>query len=332
MGSRKWWWCAALLPCVAIFSLERLVARAFDDQKVAPQEKNASGVSAEEKAVRDASARFAEAFNKADAEAIAAQFVDDARVVDEDGKSLDGKEAIRQRFAVAFSANPGLKVDFAIDNIRFLSPEVAVEEGHATPKSAENISTLSGMYTAIYVKKPDGWRLAFVRDHASADESLAPNARAHLEELAWMVGEWVDESDEAVVRTDCEWSPDGNFLVRKFTTDFPGSSKHPGNQRIGWDPQQQQIRSWVFDANGGFSEGFWTRSGENQWVIKVKGTTAEGQTATATNIITHDHPDTMRWQSVDRTLGDEALPDTEEITIARRPPGPAIKPAQAPKN
>src|SRR5262245_24297281 len=148
----------------------------------------------DEQAVRAIAAVFVEAFNKGDADAIAGQFADDARVVDEDGQAIEGKEAIRQRFAVAFQANPGLKVDFTIDKIQFLTPDVAAEEGHTSSKEGTTGEPVSGMYTVLYVKRDGRWKIAIVRDHPKAGEATeSPHKR--LEELAWMTGEWVDEGD-----------------------------------------------------------------------------------------------------------------------------------------
>jgi hypothetical protein len=171
------------------------------------------------------------------------------------------------------------------------------------------------------VKRDGQWKIAAVRDHADPNEGAA-SPRAHLEELAWMVGEWVDEGDDAVVHTTCAWSDDGNYLLRSFTVHVAGKAASSGTQRVGWDPQREQIRSWVFDSDGGFSEGFWTRSAENQWLVKASGTLPDGTPVSATNIITRDNPHTMRWQSINRTLGDETLPDTEQIVLARKPPEP----------
>ncbi len=278
--------------------------------------------SPEAEAVRKVAERFAEAFNKRDLEAMSGLFDPQARVVDEDGQALEGIEDIRQRFAIAFEANPNLKVDFQTDNIRFITPEVAVEEGRARAIEGRSESITSGMHTVIYVKRDGAWKILAVRDQPSVgDEANRP--RAHLEELAWMVGEWVDESDGGVVKTSCAWSEDGNYLLRSFTVHIDGKRTMNGTQRIGWDAQREQIRSWVFDSDGGFAEGMWTRGADNQWIIKATGTTAAGDTVTATNIITREHPDTMRWQSVDRTMAGEALPDGEEYIIARKPPAPA---------
>ena len=100
-----------------------------------------------------------------------------------------------------------------------------------------------------------------------------------------------------------------------------GKASTTGTQRIGWDPRQKQIRSWVFDSDGGFSEGFISRDGE-RWVMKSTGVLKDGRTASATNVLTRVNRDTMKWTSVDRTLGAEVLPDAEEITLVRTPPQP----------
>ena len=58
-----------------------------------------------------------------------------------------------------------------------------------------------------------------------------------------------------------------------------------GSQRIGWDPSAKRLRSWVFDSEGGFGEGVWSKSG-NQWIAKMTGVTSDGKTASSTNVIT----------------------------------------------
>jgi uncharacterized protein (TIGR02246 family) len=292
------------------------------------QDQKKAVVSDDESAIRAQAAQFADAFNKGDADAIAKQFTEDARVIDADGRSVEGREAIRKRFAEAIEAGGGAKVEFKTDRVQLVGREVAIEEGHASAKNADGTIAGRGPYTVIYAKQDGQWKIAVVRDHEPAADDAANTPHAHLEELAWMVGEWVDESDEAVVRTSCNWSKDGNYLLREFTVHVAGKPAMSGTQRIGWDAQHEQIRSWVFDSDGGFSQGLWSRSGDNQWRIVSTGTTRDGDTATAVNIVTREHPDTMRWQSIERTLGGESLPDTDDIVIARKPPGPASASAE----
>jgi hypothetical protein len=165
------------------------------------------------------------------------------------------------------------------------------------------------------MKKDGGWLQAAVRDELAHDQG--PHER--LKELEWLVGDWVNESQDAVVRTTCKWSDDGNFLVREFLMKSQGQTVLSGTQRIGWDPVRRQFKTWIFDSEGGFGEGYWTRNG-NQWVIKAEGVRQDGQHASATNIITRLGKDRASWKSVDRTIGGAAVPGIDEFTIVRKPP------------
>ena len=93
------------------------------------------------------------------------------------------------------------------------------------------------------------------------------------------------------------------------------------SERIGWDPSTRQIKSWVFDTEGGFGCGQWSRNG-NEWIIKSTGIMPDGRTATATHVLTRVNPQTARWASVERTVGDQVVPDRAEYVLVRRPPRP----------
>ncbi len=96
-----------------------------------------------------------------------------------------------------------------------------------------------------------------------------------------------------------------------------------GEQRIGWDPLTKQIKSWVFDSEGGNAEGLWTTV-ENGWEIKMTGVRADGAAASSTNTYVLDGPDRFVWSSVDRLIGGEQEPDLSVI-IVRKPPQPDAK-------
>ncbi len=92
-------------------------------------------------------------------------------------------------------------------------------------------------------------------------------------------------------------------------------------QRIGWDPLSKQIRSWVFDSEGGYGGGYWTRDGK-QWFIKSTGVLPDGRTASATQILTRVGPHTARWASIQRTVGGQVVPNLQEYVMVRKPPKP----------
>ena len=136
-----------------------------------------------------------------------------------------------------------------------------------------------------------------------------------------MDGRGLDQRERnAVVLTTCKWADGGNFLVREFTVKTQGRPVLSGTQRIGWDPtRKRQFKTWIFDTEGGFGDGYWTRNGD-QWVIKAEGVRQDGQHASVTSIITRLGKDRASWRSVDRTIGGAAVPGADEFTLVRKPP------------
>ena len=274
---------------------------------------------AADKAVREQVARFATAYEAGDAKAIAALFTPEARVIDEDGGVIEGREAIARRFEDLFAEQPGAMFAARVESIRFPGPDTAIEEGTATitPKSGP---PEVGAYSVVHVR-PDGqWLQAEVRE--LGQKGLTPHDR--LKPLEWLVGEWVSESDEDRVEASCRWSPDGNYLLRDFEVRIRGRRNLTGTQRIGWDPLTRRIKSWAFDDKGAHGEAYWTPDGE-RWVVKSTGALPDGEALSATQVITRIGKDRVSWSTVDRVVGELVLPDPDDVVLVRRPPQPSAK-------
>lgn len=270
-----------------------------------------------ERAIRLTAEAVARAYNAGDAKALAALFAPDAEIVNEQGHAVGGQEAIQRTFAGIFEAHPKTRIEIAIDSIRFVGPTVAIEDGTSTVTHAAGEPAERSRYTVVHVRQGDKWLMASARD--LPDETSS--AEDELKQLDWLIGDWVDESPEALVLTSYRWSDNHCYIVGEFKVQVGGRPAMTGSHRIGWDPLAKQIRSWVFDSEGGFAEGMWTRQG-NQWIAKMVGVTRDGKAASATNITTRAAKDRMTWQSRDRLVGGEAKPNVEEIPIVRKPPKP----------
>ncbi|MDX2037689.1 MAG: SgcJ/EcaC family oxidoreductase [Isosphaeraceae bacterium] len=285
--------------------------------------------SPEEKAVLAVALEFIKAYNSGDAKAIASLFVENGEIVVENETPIRGREAIQATFETVFAEEPGTSIDLFDTSVRLLTPDLAVEEGVAitTPPDTEEGpgEPTSSRYTVHYVKQGGKWFQASVHDFPDRE----PTIEERLAQLDWMIGEWVDEGRDGVVETICSWDPSGKFILRDFTAKLDGMESISGTERIGWDPLTKQIKSWMFDSEGGHGEALWTRSGE-EWILKAKGVLADGTVASATRVITMVNKDMIKFRSFDRVAGGSTRPSVEEITLVRKPPAPIAEVVEDP--
>jgi uncharacterized protein (TIGR02246 family) len=216
--------------------------------------------SPEFKAAEDAAQRYMEAYNKGDAKTLADFYAEDVDYIDQDGAEVKGRDAIQKLLADNFQANPGVKLDITVDELRQLT---RVNRGSATvaPKDGAAVAT---RYMAINVKTGDRWLVTQLTE----TKAPPPNAYSQLQALEWLVGTWEDKAGDQTVDAKVKWAGDKNFLTRTFKVKGSDQNETDGWEIIGWDPERQQIRSWIFDSNGGFGESTWANDGEH-WLIQA---------------------------------------------------------------
>ncbi len=274
-------------------------------------------VSSDEEAIHRLIDAVEKSYNAGDAKGLAALFTEDAELVDADGNVTHGREAIEELFGTLFEARPGAKMSIEVESIRSIGPGLLVEDGTTIVTTAPDETPDRSRYTVVHVKQNGQWRMASARDISA----VAPSNPERLQQLEWLIGEWVDESPDAVVSSTYRWSDDGNFILNEFSAQVAGRPAISCTRRFGRDPLAKQIRSWVFDSAGGYGEGLWSRDGD-RWVIKQRSVTGDGQMMTATNVITKIDADRWGWQSYDRIHGSELTPEIEQVIVVRKPPKP----------
>lgn len=297
-------------PLMAILAVSILHALVHAGEAKSPEAKP------DEDAIRAAVESYVAAYNRGDGKAVADHWADRAEWVSPSGQRFQGRQAIQQAMEAMFAENKEVKIEVIDPVVRLLTPEVALEEGTVRVIQPGEVPD-DAKYIAIHSKKNGQWKLESVRE-----TSLPDAAPSHLQvkQLEWLVGEWVDESPNTVVEHRCWWSEDGHFLLGRFVVQWEGGPAMKGDLRIGWDPLARQIKSWIFDSEGGFAEGMWTKVGD-RWVVKSTGVRPDGSTASATNTYTPLGRDQYQFTSVDRILGGQLEPD-QTVKIVRKPPRP----------
>jgi uncharacterized protein (TIGR02246 family) len=258
------------------------------------------------------------AFNAADANALSSAFLEAGELVDEDGNVYAGRAEVAALFKKFFEKFPRAALEMEVTGARPIGDGLAVEEGVRRITADAGAAAAQMRYVAVRMKQGDRWPIASYREFA--DDPL-PSPREMLASLEWLVGDWVDESDEGRMTISYRWSEDGNFLVGEYNLTIGSRSAGKSTQRIGWDPVEGELRSWTFDSDGGFAEAEWAAT-DSGWIVKSEATMPDGGTGSATVTIAQKDADHFVVESTDRVVGGVAEPDFK-LVVARRPPAPA---------
>lgn len=273
--------------------------------------------------LQKAAAEFITAYNNQDAAALAALFTEDGELTDADGSNItSGRDQILERYKEIFTGTPK-QIAIEVGSVRFVAPNLAIEDGtfHLTPAGDESFPPQSTAYTAVLTKDGSGeWRIASTRTLRNVTD-----AAGRLTPLAEVLnGEWTCQTPDGV-RLDLAigWDAGGKFLTGEMLTTTADAEPQQGNIRISWNAAENQIVSWMFDADGGCTNGIWTPAGDG-WLVRSSGTTSDGETLSASQQLNTDGPDTLVWAVSQRILNGESAPD-KTLRFVRRAPEPATE-------
>lgn len=267
-----------------------------------------------------AAADFVAAYNKKDAAAIAALFTENGELSDLSGEELtSGRDEIKAFYADIFADKDAPSVAIEVSSVRLVGANLAIEDGttHFTPPG-DDAPPRSTTYTAVLTKTAEGvWQIA-----SSRSLNDVTDAAGQLSDLANVLkGEWTRTSTDGI-RLDLAfgWDASGKFLTGEILTTTADSEPQTGSIRIGWNAAKKSIVSWMFDSKGGAIEGVWTAT-DTGWLIRAEGTTAEGETFTASQEITSESKDTIIWNATQRVVDGEKQPDNK-LRLVRQAPEP----------
>jgi uncharacterized protein (TIGR02246 family) len=256
---------------------------------------------------------YVEAYNRRDAKALAEHWAEDAVYTNQrTGVVVEGRDAIEEQFKEMFDTQDPSRLNVKVESVSFPTETRAIEKGIATI-TASTGEPSSSYYKATLEKRNGQWLLTKVSE---IDAEEAPSNYENLKNLEWLIGKWVDEDEDSKIETVSNWDKYQNFIVQHFTVNALGKEDLEGRQVIAWDPVNEQIRSWIFDSDGGFGEATWTNKDGN-WIVDTVYTLPDGGKATATQIYSNITPNTYTWQSTNREVEGELLPSIDPVTVKK---------------
>ncbi|KAA5539211.1 SgcJ/EcaC family oxidoreductase [Roseiconus nitratireducens] len=269
----------------------------------------------DETAVKRMIDEYAQAFNSHQIEDVMSFWTESGVHIDrETGERTEGRESIRSDIAAAFEQRPDTRIFGRITRLRLIKPDVASVEGEVTVSSADDPTSVNE-FSAILVNQNDKWMIEEIEETPVAPPASSYDA---LQPLAWLVGTWVDDGEDARVETVYRWTPNQAFLLRSFAVQVPDGVTSQGTQIIGWDPRSAEIRSWTFNSDGSFGDGVWTQSG-SEWLIKSSQTLADGRAASGTFVLSRVNDDEMTLKLIGHDIEGDPQPASPTVRVVRVP-------------
>lgn len=264
----------------------------------------------EETAIRQALASYGQAFSKGQAPAAGPAFTETAVYITASGERVVGRAALVQRLTAYLAKHKGDQLSLTATSITFVTPEVASIDGTSSIRGPGGPPDI-GPFNAVMVKSGGRWMIQIMRDLGDPPAADGGTPAEHVQDLAWMVGEWTATEAGGTVRANCRFDASKNFLLWDYTVQAAGKDVMSVNQRVGWDAQTGQFRSWVFDSVGGFAQGRWEANGGGAWEIRQTGVLPDGGGAAATCQLIPVTATSFRWRMTDRRVNGAKLADVD---------------------
>jgi uncharacterized protein (TIGR02246 family) len=269
--------------------------------RAAPHARAAQQDSARVQAIRATARSYLQAMEQGDAEAVKRFWTPDGIVVDPAGRRVSAHELIDSEFR---PDTPDQRPHVTIEerDIRLLADHVAIEDGVSTVQRSGEAPPVRGRFTVIWVQREDGWKLAELRESAVAVSGPGP-----LQELEWLVGDWVSLGHTPPIFITASWSDQAKYIVRRIRIGEEAVEGLHATQRIGWDESEKVYRSWTFVSDGEFSQQRWRREGE-AWVVTTEGVRPDGSKMSSVSFWLPEGPGRCAFRSADLSLGGQKLP------------------------
>lgn len=275
--------------------------------KLAPQLSAADATKQAVAAVKQASAAYAEAYNKRDYASLAAQWTDKAELV-EGGVRLEGRDVIVNSIRGWLERHPQAKLAVEVNEVEPLATSLARVEGVLRFTREPGATPVATRFESLRVLDDGAWRLA---------ESLViPSHDAALDDLEWLVGKWeAPNPDGGSVNIEFSKALDGHAIVGRGKRQPKEGAAVESLQLIAADRGTGLVRSWVFDSTGARAEGVIESDGASLQQVLV-GTPAEGavgRVARWVQVISPAGADRFTLHAIDRSLDGVSVPDERPL-------------------
>ncbi len=269
---------------------------------------------AAERAIREAAAAYAAAFNEGDLDAVAAQWAEQAELLEADTR-FSGRDAIMAAIASGLDRAPGMTMGIEVDDVIFISPSLARVDGSLQVQFGKEEPGRRSRFTSLRVLEGDAWLLA--------ESTVTPRYDDAIETVAWLVGTWSGESPLGLpVSLSSKLGLDGHVLISELTIQAAGpegATVFQAMDTVHADRQTGELRCWSFDSTGARAEGSVASDGVrlNRSLTGISPAGSAGGQSRWVQVITPLDDNRIAIQSIERSIDGQPLPDTDVLILTR---------------
>jgi uncharacterized protein (TIGR02246 family) len=261
--------------------------------------------------LRTATAAYADAYNKRDYPALAAQWTERAELV-EGGARVAGRDAIVASIRGWLERHPQARLAVTVTDVDHVAGPLARVRGTLAFTKKPGEKPMETQFESLRVLEDGSWRIA--------ESRVAPSPAAAVDDLAWLVGSWqaTDAKEGTTVTLTYEKAVGGHTLVGRTKIVPKQGTTIESLDVTHADRATGLVRSWLFDSTGARGEGVFASDGTtfNRTFV---GTTADGAGRTAwTQVIVPGGEGRFTLQSIDRTLNGQPLPDNPPLHFRKK--------------
>ena len=263
------------------------------------------GVEAE---IRKAAAAYADAYNKRDYQALAAQWTAGAELV-EGAARIAGRDAIVASIRRWLDIHPQAALAVTVDAVEPVAAPLVRVRGTLAFTKKPGAKPVVTPFESLRVLEDGAWRLA--------ESVVAPSHAAALDDLDWLVGIWraTDAQAGTTVTATFEKALGGHLIAGGMKIVPKSGATLESFEVIHADRETGQVRSWVFDSTGARAEGVFSADGTG-FSRTLVGTPAAGSGASRavwTQVIVPGGEGRFTLQSIERSLDGQPLPDNAPL-------------------
>lgn len=269
---------------------------------------------AAEQAIREAAAAYAAAFNEGDLDAVAAQWAEQAELVEAETR-FSGRDAIMAAIGSGLDQAPGMTMGIDVDDVIFISPSLARVSGTLQVQFGKEEPGRRSGFTSLRVLEGDAWLLA--------ESTVTPRYDDAIETVAWLAGTWSGQSPLGLpVSFRSKLDLDGHVLISELTIQAAGPEGATVFQAIDTvhaDRQTGELRCWSFDSTGARAEGSVVSDGIriNRILTGTSPAGPAGGQSRWVQVITPLDDNRIAVQSIERSIDGQPLPDTDVLILTR---------------